>query len=137
MLRHRYRNNPETAVGREALPRLWPAPLLFLVKSCARQESCLSPKGEFSPDSRMSLRTTGKGRWSKKLPGPPPFQGAEVFSRWGTAGSQSVLAKPQSSNLRLCQDAFQKPRFSSVNEGTPRITAMSCTPFWVPVATRQ
>ncbi|WP_215864929.1 hypothetical protein, partial [Acidithiobacillus concretivorus] len=41
--------------------------------SCARQESCLSPKGEFSPDSRMSLRTTGKGRWRKKPPRPLPF----------------------------------------------------------------
>jgi len=43
---------------------------LFLAKSCARQESCLSPQGEFSPDSRMSHRTTGEEQWSKKPADP-------------------------------------------------------------------
>ncbi|MBU2838226.1 hypothetical protein HF670_01310 [Acidithiobacillus thiooxidans] len=33
----------------------------------------MSPKGEFSPDSRMSLRTTGKEQWSKKHPRQLPF----------------------------------------------------------------
>jgi len=69
---------------------------LFLAKSCARQESCLSPQGEFSPDNRMSLnvkemepflsvsgvarvamhvRTTGEEQRSKKHPRQPPFLG--------------------------------------------------------------
>ncbi|WP_237747463.1 hypothetical protein, partial [Acidithiobacillus thiooxidans] len=50
-------------------------PLLFLAKSCARQESCLSPQGEFSPDSRMRLRTTGEEQRSKKHPRQLPFLG--------------------------------------------------------------
>ncbi len=56
------------AVGRDALQRLWSAPLLFLAKSRARQANCLSPLGEFSPASGMSHRTTGKDRRSKKHP---------------------------------------------------------------------
>jgi len=51
---------------------------LFLAKSCARQESCLSPQGEFSPDSRMSLRTTGKEQRSKKHPRQLPFLGSSA-----------------------------------------------------------
>ncbi|WP_227487813.1 hypothetical protein, partial [Acidithiobacillus sp. HP-11] len=52
--------------------------LLFLAKTCARQESCLSPQGEFSADSRTSIRTTGKGRWSKKLTSPTAISGQIV-----------------------------------------------------------
>jgi len=48
----------KSAVARGALQRLWSASLLFLVKSCGRQESCLSPQGEFSPDGRIILTTT-------------------------------------------------------------------------------
>jgi|GEM_PF-5377303 len=62
----------KTAGGsREALPRLWPAPSLFLAKACARQESCSSPQGEFSPDSRMSLNVKQRAA----LTAPPPASG--------------------------------------------------------------
>jgi hypothetical protein len=37
----------------------------------------------------MSLRTTGKGRWSKKLPGPPPFQNKSVQP---TRGEGEIIA---------------------------------------------
>jgi len=49
------------------LQRLWPASLLLLVKSRARQESCLSPKGEFSPDSR-TLQQQARDVGAKSFP---------------------------------------------------------------------